>query len=209
MKMTKIIFTIFFMNLSFGQNFEGKWILTKNGDTYLVPKINLFEFDDGKLISSDLQKIIFTHTYTIVESKIFVEDNYFGDFKFINENRFTLSKKDEKDQKRNLELDFVKLEKTETELTETEIEKLTFENSNYDLKIAFNIELQKPEILEILKGKSSKKMLLKKIGETYFIENYEDDQLDSIIPIRKVTPEYIEIYGFSRKQPYSLIINRK
>ena len=62
MKMTKIIFTFLFMNLSFGQNFDGKWILTKNGDTYLVPKINLFEFGNGKLISSDFEKIIFTST---------------------------------------------------------------------------------------------------------------------------------------------------
>ena len=209
MKMTKIIFTILFMNLSFGQNFEGKWILTKNGDTYLVPKINLFEFNNGKLISSDFEKNIFTHNYRIVESKIFVEDNYFGDFKFVNENRFTLSKQDEKDQMKNLELDFVRLEKTETELTKTEIEKLTFENSDYDLKIAFNIELQKPEILEITKGKLSKKMLLKKVGETYFIENYENGELDSVIPIKKVNSENIEIYGFSRKEPYSLIINRK
>lgn len=84
------------MNLSFAQNFEGKWILVQNGDTYLVPKINLFEFNNGKLISSDLQRIIFTHNYRIVESKIFVEDNYFGDFKFVNENRFTLSKEAKK-----------------------------------------------------------------------------------------------------------------
>lgn len=196
------------MNLSFGQNFEGKWILVQNSDTYLVPKINLFEFNNGKLISSDLQKIIFTHNYRIVESKIFVEDNYFGDFKFVNENRFTLSKEDEKDQKRNLELDFVRLEKTETELTENEIEKLIFENSDYDLKIAFNIELLKPEILELTKEKLSKKMLLKKVDETYFIENYENGELDSVIPIKKVNSEYIEIYGFSREEPYSLIINR-
>ena len=197
------------MNLSFGQNFEGKWILVQNGDTYLVPKINLFEFNNGKLISSDLQKIIFTHNYRIVESKIFVEDNYFGDFKFVNENRFTLSKEDEKDQKRNLELDFVRLEKTETALTQNEIEKLIFENSDYYLKIAFNIELLKPEILEITKEKLSKKMLLKKVDETYFIENYENGELDSVIPIKKVNSEYIEIYGFSREEPYSLIINRK
>ena len=173
----------------------------------LVPKINLFEFNDGKIISSDLQKVIFIHTFRIEENKLFVEDNYFGDFKFLNKNRFTLSKKDEKDQKRNLELDFVKLEKTETELTQTEIENLIFEDN--ELKIAFNVELQKPEILEILKGKATKKMLLKKVGETYFIQNYEDGELDSVIPIRKVTSEYIEIYGFSRKEPYSLKIERK
>ena len=209
MKITKIIITILIMNLSFGQSFEGTWILTKNGDTYLIPKINLFEFNDGKLISSDLENIIFTHNYRIVESKIFVENNYFGDFKFVNENRFTLSKKDKKDEKRNLELDFVKLKKTETELTETEIEKLTFENSDSDLKIAFNVELQKPEILEILKGKATRKMLLKKVGETYFIQIYEYGELDSVIPIRKVTSEYIEIYGFSREEPYSLTIRSK
>ena len=195
------------MNLSFGQNFDGKWILTKNGDTYLVPKINLFEFVNGKLISSDIEKIIFTHNYKIISNEIFLENNYFGNFKFVNENRFTLFKKDEIDEKRNLELDFVRLERTETELTESEIEKLIFEDK--ELKIAFNVELQKPEILEILKGKATKKMLLKKVGETYFIQNYEDDELDSVIPIRKVTSEFIEIYGFSRKEPYSLTIKRK
>ena len=195
------------MNLSFGQNFDGKWILTKNGDTYLVPKINLFEFVNGKLISSDIEKIIFTHNYKIISNEIFLENNYFGNFKFVNENRFTLFKKDEIDEKRNLELDFVRLERTETELTESEIEKLIFEDK--ELKIAFNVELQKPEILEILKGKATKKMLLKKVGETYFIQNYEDDELDSVIPIRKVTSEFIEIYGFSRKEPYSLKIKRK
>lgn len=209
MKILKIIFTFLFMNLSFGQNFEGKWILIKNGDTYLVPKINIFEFKAGKLISSDLEKIAFSHNFKIIENEIFVENNYFGSFKFKNENRFILFKKDEKDEKRKLELDFVRLEKTETELNQKEIEKLTFEDTDYDLKIAFNVELQKPEILEILKGKATKKMLLKKIGETYFIQNYEDGELDSVIPIRKVTSEYIEIYGFSRKEPYSLTIKRK
>ena len=211
MKILKIIFTFLFMNLSFGQNFEGKWILTKNGDTYLVPKINLFEFENGKLISSDIEKIIFSHNYIIIENEIFVENNYFGSFKFINENRFTLFKKDEKDEKdekRKLELDFVRLEKTETELTQTEIEKLTFEDTNYNLKIAFNVELQKPEILQILKGKATKKMLLKKVDETYFIQNFEEGELDSIIPIRKVNSECIELYGFSRKEPYSLTIKR-
>ena len=47
MNILKVIFTLLFMNSSFGQNFEGKWILTKNGDTYLVPKINVFEFKNG------------------------------------------------------------------------------------------------------------------------------------------------------------------
>ena len=209
MKSLKLIITFLFMNLSFGQNFEGKWILTKNGDTYLVPKINLFEFENGKLISSDIEKIIFSHNYNIIENEIFVENNYFGSFKFINENRFTLFKKDEKDEKKNFQLDFVRLEKTETELTQKEIEKLTFVDDNYDLKIAFNVELQKPEILEILKGKASKKMLLKKVDETYFIQNFEDGELDSVIPIRKVNSDYIEIYGFSRKEPYSLTIKKK
>ena len=74
MKSLKLIITFLFINLSFGQNFEGKWILTKNGDTYLVTKINLFEFENGKLISSDIEKIIFSHNYNIIENEIFVEN---------------------------------------------------------------------------------------------------------------------------------------
>ena len=48
---------------------------------------------------------------------------------------------------------FVRLEKTKTELTEKEIEKLIFENSESKFKIAFNVELQKPILLEISKGR--------------------------------------------------------
>jgi hypothetical protein len=196
------------MNLSFGQNLEGKWILVKNGDTYTVPKINLFEFRNGKVISSDLEKTIWEHEFEVIESEIFIEKNSFAKYKFINENRFTIFVNDENKSEMNAELDFVRIEKTITELDEVEIEKLSFENKDYDLKIAFNVELQKPEILEITRGMGSKKMSLKKIGETYFIYVFEDNELDSVIPIREVTENYIEIYGFSRKQPYSLLINR-
>ena len=195
------------MNSSFGQNFEGKWILTKNGDTYLVPKINVFEFKNGKIIRSDLEKNIQTNDYRISENEIFLEDVFFGNYKFINANRFTLYK-NEKDSKKNLEIDFVRLEKTKTELTESEIEKLVFENKDYKIKIAFNTELQKPIILEIMKEKGSKKMSLKKIDETYFIYNYEGNELDTVIPIKEINTDFIEIYGFSREEPYSIIANK-
>jgi hypothetical protein len=196
------------MNLSFGQNLEGKWILVKNGDTYTVPKINLFEFKNGKVISSDLDKKVWEHEFEVIESEIFIEKNSFAKYKFINENRFTIFANDKNKSEKNAELDFVRIEKTITELSEAEIEKLSFENKDYDLKIAFNVELQKPEILEITSGMGSRKMSLKKIGETYFIIIFEDKELDSAIPIREITEKYIEIYGFSRKQPYSLIINK-
>ena len=195
------------MNSSFGQNFEGKWILTKNGDTYLVPKINVFEFKNGKIIRSDLEKNIQTNDYRVSENEIFLEDVFFGNYKFINANRFTLYK-NEKDSKKNLEIDFVRLEKTKTELTESEIEKLVFENKDYKIKIAFNTELQKPIILEIMKEKGSKKMSLKKIDETYFIYNYEGNELDTVIPIKEINTDFIEIYGFSREEPYSIIANK-
>ena len=196
------------MNLSFAQSFEGKWILTKNGDTYLVPKINLFEFKDHKFILSDSENVLKTSDYKVIGNEIFVENNSFGNFRFVNENRFTLYKYDEKDSNRNLELDLVRLETTKTSLTETEIEGLTFENKDLGILIGFNIELQKPIILELLKEKASKRMLLKKIDATLFIFNYEADELESIIPIKEVNEEFIEIYGFSRKEPYSLKINR-
>ena len=195
------------MNSSFGQNFEGKWILTKNGDTYLVPKINVFEFKNGKIIRSNLEKNIQTNDYRISENEIFLEDVFFGNYKFINANRFTLYK-NEKDSKKNLEIDFVRLEKTKTELTESEIETLVFENKDYKIKIAFNSELQKPIILEIMKEKGSKKMSLKKIDETYFIYNYEGNELDTVIPIKEINTDFIEIYGFSREEPYSIIANK-
>ena len=208
MKILKIIFTFLFMNLGFGQNIEGKWILTKNGETYLVPKINIFEFKNGKIISSDLEKTLQTNNYKITENEIFVEENSFGNYKFINKNRFTLYKNEQEETDKKLEIDFVRLEKTKTELTEIEIEKLTFEDKNIEIKIAFNTELQKPVILAIMKEKGSKKMKLQKVDETYFIYNYEGNELDSVIPIKEVTNEFIEIYGFSRKEPCSLIINK-
>lgn len=196
------------MNLIFAQSFEGKWIMTANGNTYMIPKINLFEFKNGKLITSDSEKVLWTNNYKIVGNEIFVENNSFGHFRIVNENRFTLYKNDEKDSKRNLELDFVRLETTKTDLTESEIEKLTFENKELDILIGFNIELQKPFLLELMKDKATKKMKLKKIDSTLFICIYEAGELDSIIPIKEVNREFIEIYGFSRKEPYSLKINK-
>lgn len=196
------------MNLNFAQNFEGKWILTKDGDTYIAPKINLFEFKNGKIIISDSEKIIQTNDYKIVGNEIYVENNLFGHFKFVSDHRFTLYNDDDKDVKRNLELDFVKLESTKTDLTESEIEKLTFENKELDILIAFNRELQKPFLLELMKEKTTKNMALKRIDLTLFICNYEAGELDSIIPIKEVNREFIEIYGFSRKEPFSIKINR-
>jgi len=196
------------MNLIFAQSFEGKWIMTANGNTYMIPKINLFEFKNEKLITSDSEKVLQTNNYKIVGNEILVENNSFGHFRIVNENRFTLYKNDEKDSKRNLELDFVRLETTKTDLTESEIEKLTFENKELDILIGFNIELQKPFLLELMKDKATKKMTLKKIDSTLFICIYEAGELDSIIPIKEVNREFIEIYGFSRKEPYSLKINK-
>jgi hypothetical protein len=201
-------FTLLFMNLSLAQNLEGKWILTTNGDTYIVPKINLFEFKNGIIIISDSEKNLQTNNYKIVGNEIFVENNSFGNFRFVSDNRFTLYKDDEKDAKRNLELDFVRLETTKTDLTESEIEKLTFENKELDILIGFNVELQKPFLIELMKEKATKKMTLKKIDTTLFICNYEAGELNSIIPIKEVNREFIEIYGFSRKEPYYLKINR-
>ena len=100
------------------------------------------------------------------------------------------------------------MEKTKTELTESEIEKLVFENKDYKIKIAFNTELQKLIILEIMKEKGSKKMSLKKIDETYFIYNYEGNELNTVIPIKEINTDFIEIYGFSREEPYSIIANK-
>ena len=208
MRLFRITILLLCMNLSFAQNIEGKWILISNGDTYMVPKINLFEFKKGKLFLSDSEKVLQTNNYNVVGNEIFIENNSFGNYKFINENRFTIYKNDEKDTKRNLILDFVRLEATKTDLTESEIEKLTFESKEFDILIGFNVELQKPFLLEQLKEKATKKMKLKRIDSTLFICNYEAGELDSMIPIKEVNREFIEIYGFSRKEPYYLKINR-
>ncbi|MFD2890715.1 hypothetical protein ACFS5J_01650 [Flavobacterium chuncheonense] len=193
------------MNLSFSQNIDGKWILTKSADTYLVPKINLFEFKDGKLISYDFEKIHFTRSYKILDHKVFVDDKFFGNIEFINEKRFTLSNRNEKG---GALVDFVKLEVTKTKLSISEIERLSFINSEYKFKVAFNVELEHPFFVEATNGKSSHKMQLHEIQQTYFIFDYQGGHLDTVIPIREITDEYIEIYGFSREEPYEMKLLR-
>jgi len=196
------------LNLNFAQSLEGKWILIPNGDTYINPNVSLFEFKDNKVIMSDSEIVVQTKNYKIVGNEIFVESTSFGNFKFVSENRFTIYKYDDLNPNRNLELDFIKLEPTITELTESEIELLIFENRELDVLISFNVELQKPFLLELLGEKSTKKMTLKKIDSTLFVCNFEAGELDSIIPIREVNKEFLEIYGYSRKMPYSLKLNR-
>ena len=188
---------------------EGKWIVIANADTYLVPKINFFEFSQGQIIVSDCEKTIQTNDYHVNKNEIFVNNNYFGHFEFIDKNRFTLYKSDEVDSDKKLELDFVQLKETKTDLNEDEVKVLTFESIEFNIVIAFNVELQKPALLEILKEKASKMMLLKRIGSTLFICNYEAGELESIFLIKEVNQQFIEIYGYSRIALYSMKIYKR
>jgi len=179
-----------FMNLSNDQSLNGKWLMVKNSDTYIVPTIPIIEFKEGKTSLYDFDKIQKT------EEKI-VKDNFF----FIDENRLKHNSDD-------IEIYYVRLLPTETGLSDKEIEELKFDFSwnNEKVKVAFNQELSLPGMTEIMRTEEVQKIRLERIESTLFISFYNLGKRQAVLPIKKVTSKSLEVFGFY-KAPFYVTSN--
>ena len=101
-----LLFLFFLLNSSEQNSLEGKWLLVKSADTYMVPTVPILEFKDGKTALYDFDKIQETENSTLKE-----------DFLFIDENRLKHNSDD-------VEIYYVRLLPTETKLSDKEIEDL-------------------------------------------------------------------------------------
>lgn len=178
------------MNNPSKESLAGKWLLVKNTNDHMVPNIPILEFDGDEISLYDFDK----KQETVLLKQAL-------DFQFIDENRMENTSDD-------IDISYVRLLPTETELTESEIEKLEFDISwnNEKVKIIFNQELERPEILEVMQIKELRNLKLERIDSTLFLSFYRLGERELVLPIKKVTADSLEVYGF-HKAPFYVTSN--
>ena len=176
----------------------GKWLMTKESDTYVTPNIAIIEFNDEEIIFYNFDKQLQKAKFYMRGTKLFVDDKFYSDISIENDRLVMKTKV--------MSIEYVKLIPTETQLAKREIEGKTYwlQRDSEKVRIEFNVELEKTEILEITKRKRGRKIRLKKIDSTLFLSFTRNGFLDNVFPIKKVTHEFLEIYGFP-KNPYTAI----
>lgn len=164
------------MNLTFGQNLNGKWLMTKEGDTYSYPNNPILEFKNDSMTYYDFDKFYDNSQIEINNGEILTDSKASIKFQLINENRLSMiSKGNKKENDSVLTTEYLRLLATKTSLTKGQIENLSF-NFNWNgerFKVIFNQELGKPYLKEFFKKDEMKKILLEKIDSTFFVSIYE------------------------------------
>ncbi|WP_034924952.1 hypothetical protein [Gillisia sp. CAL575] len=207
MKIVTLILLVFSMNLTFGQKLNGKWLMTKEGDTYSYPTNLIMEIKNDSIIYYDFDEFYTSTQIDIKNHKIIMDSDNFEKFEFINDDRLKLFLKVKTDEiYSNLTTEYVRLLPTKTTLTIEQIENLSF-NFNWNgekFKVIFNRELGNLETKEILKMDELTKIRLEELDSTLFISIYNSGKREIIIPIKKVSNNEMILYGTPRK-PYEMI----
>lgn len=203
------ILVIFFIGLAVNmmnaQNIQGKWMMVKDGFTYSIPEVHVMEFKNQQISHYEFDSLSFQTNYKIVGEEIVIKN---GKYRFITEDRLRLYHSGNS-KGTTYEIDFERLKPTKTTFVKSEIEQMvfSFQRLNEKGKIVFNKELMSPVILNRVKKKEGKKMLLEKLDKSWVISFYYSGKRESIIPIEEITGNYMKLYGFP-KEPYTVIANR-
>lgn len=180
-----LILLLLFMNFSEPNPLDGKWLAVKNAATYIVPTVPILEFNSQRITLYDFNKEVKTEITAVKP-----------EFRFIDQNRIVGNDDDS--------IFYVRLLPTATELSDKEIEKLKFEFiwNNEKVKVVFNEELSSPGMTEIFKTKEVEMIRLERIDSTLFISFYTIGKRSQVLPIKKITTDSIEIYGFYKAPFY-------
>lgn len=183
-----------------GQRLNGKWLETKDGHSYSMPKIQILEFGDDLMSRYDFDKSLSVKTYNLVNDELIVDGKAWGKVSFINKDRFRLLVKGARNQKDTLvEIDYVRLKPTISELEKNEIERMSYDFrwNGEDGVIMFNEDYS-------AKNSEGETTCLETIDSTLFVSIFRQGRRETIIPIKKVTSDYLELYGMPYK-PYVVI----
>ncbi|TRO66800.1 hypothetical protein [Christiangramia sabulilitoris] len=191
MKILTVITFCLIVVTSSAQDLKGKWFLTKEGDTYIVPENLIMEVKKDSIKYYSFDQFVFTQSAKIEEKKIKFENGDIRDFEFINQNSFKFISQKDKD---STNFEYVRLIPTKTNLQKEEIENLSFEfNWNGEkIKIKFKQE------------KGFEEISLEKIDSTYFASFYLLGKRAEVLPIKEITLDKMILYGTPGK-PYEIV----
>ena len=205
MKILTIITFYLIVVSSSAQALDGKWMMTKEGDTYIIPENLILEINSDSLKYFSFDQFQSSIPIKIENNKLIVNQTQTDIVEFINEDRIKI-KSQEKDKNSLNETEYVRLKKTKTTLSPEEIQKLSFKFNWNDekFKVIFNKELESPQVMRIMEKDELSKIRLEKIDSTYFISILQSGKRKTIFPIKEVSNDRMILYGTPRK-PYEIV----
>ena len=205
MKILTIITFYLIVVSSSAQALDGKWMMTKEGDTYIIPENLILEINSDSLKYFSFDQFQSSIPIKIENNKLIVNQTHTDIVEFINEDRIKI-KSQEKDKNSLNETEYVRLKKTKTTLSPEEIQNLSFKFNWNDekFKVIFNKELGSPQVLKIMEKDELSKIRLEKIDSTYFISILQSGKRKTIFPIKEVSNDRMILYGTPRK-PYEIV----
>ncbi|MDX1720655.1 MAG: hypothetical protein R3353_10860 [Salegentibacter mishustinae] len=205
MKILTIITFYLIVVSSSAQALDGKWMMTKEGDTYIIPENLILEINSDSLKYFSFDQFQSSIPIRIKNNKLIVNQTHTDIVEFINEDRIKI-KSQEKDKNSLIETEYVRIKKTKTTLSPEEIQKLSFKFNWNDekFKVIFNKELGSPQVLKIMEKDELSKIRLEKIDSTYFISILQSGKRKTIFPIKEVSNDRMILYGTPRK-PYEIV----
>jgi hypothetical protein len=205
MKILTIITFYLIVVSSSAQGLDGKWMMTKEGDTYIIPENLILEINSDSLKYFSFDQFQSSIPIKIENNKLIVNQTQTDIVEFINEDRIKI-KSQEKDKNSLNETEYVRLKKTKTTLSPEEIQNLSFKFNWNDekFKVIFNKELESPQVMKIMEKDELSKIRLEKIDSTYFISILQSGKRKTIFPIKEVSNDRMILYGTPRK-PYEIV----
>jgi hypothetical protein len=205
MKILTIITFYLIVVSSSAQALDGKWMMTKEGDTYIIPENLILEINSDSLKYFSFDQFQSSIPIKIENNKLIVNQTQTDIVEFINEDRIKI-KSQEKDKNSLNETEYVRLKKTKTTLSPEEIQNLSFKFNWNDekFKVIFNKELESPQVMKIMEKDELSKIRLEKIDSTYFISILQSGKRKTIFPIKEVSNDRMILYGTPRK-PYEIV----
>ena len=207
MKILTIITFYLIVVSSSAQELDGKWMMTKDGDSYIIPENLILEINSDSLKYFSFDQLQSSIPIKIENNNIIINQKQTDIVEFINEDRIKIKSQGKVNDKNSLiETEYVRLKKTKTKLSPEEIQKLSFKFNWNDekLKVIFNKELGSPQVMKIMEKDELTKIRLEKIDSTYFISIYESGKRATIVPIKEVSNDRMILYGMPRK-PYEIV----
>ena len=205
MKILTIITFYLIVVSSSAQALDGKWMMTKEGDTYIIPENLILKINSDSLKYFSFDQFQSSIPIKIENNKLIVNQTQTDIVEFINEESIKI-KSQEKDKNSLNETEYVRLKKTKTTLSPEEIQNLSFKFNWNDekFKVIFNKELESPQVMKIMEKDELSKIRLEKIDSTYFILILQSGKRKTIFPIKEVSNDRMILYGTPRK-PYEIV----
>ena len=207
MKILTIITFLLIVASSSAQDLDGKWFMTKEGDTYIIPENLILEINSDSLNYFSFDQIQSSIPIKIENNNIIINKKQTDNVEFINEDRIKITSQGKVNDKDSLiAIEYVRLIETKTKLSPKEIQNLSFKFNWNDekFKVIFNKELGSSQIVKIMEKDELTKIRLEKIDSTYFISIYESGKRATIVPIKEVSNDRMILYGMPRK-PYEIV----